>query len=91
MLVRSGVAQRLFGTKEGLVAIKQLLSVAGIDIDAGMHEVEAVRLVFDGHQVVLSNGAETESLSTGPRPRTQERHLARSDRPASPPICDTLA
>lgn len=66
VLVRSKIAQKMFGTQEVLVAAKQLLQVNGVDImdvsDAG---VEYYHVLFAQHEIVLSNGAETESLYTG--------------------------
>ncbi|WCR15834.1 Hint domain-containing protein (plasmid) [Paracoccus seriniphilus] len=65
VLVRSKVAQRMFGTDEVLAAAKQLLHADGIDIATDMEEVEYFHMLFDRHEVVVSNGAETESLYTG--------------------------
>lgn len=67
VLVRSKAAQRMFGTDEVLVAARQLLLVDGIDIADDLTEVEYFHFLFDDHQVVISNGAETESLYTGPQ------------------------
>ncbi|WP_134726544.1 Hint domain-containing protein [Paracoccus luteus] len=66
ILVRSRIAQRMFGTDEILVAAKQLLQLDGIDIARDMDRVDYVRFMFDRHEVVFSNGAEAESLYTGP-------------------------
>lgn len=66
ILVRSKIAQRLFGTAEVLVAAKQLVLLDGIDIADDLDAVEYFHLLFDRHEVVISNGAETESLYTGP-------------------------
>ncbi|MDO5630508.1 MAG: Hint domain-containing protein [Paracoccus sp. (in: a-proteobacteria)] len=66
ILVRSAIAHRMFGTNEVLVAAKQLLQLDGIDIADDMDAVTYVHFMFDRHQIVLSNGAETESLYTGP-------------------------
>ncbi|MDQ7776701.1 MAG: Hint domain-containing protein [Paracoccus aminovorans] len=64
VLVRSAIAQRMFGAPEVLVAAKQLLAIAGIEqVEAGA--VEYIHLLFERHEIVLSNGAETESLYTG--------------------------
>ena len=65
VLVRSRIAQKMFGTDEVLVAAKQLLLVEGIDIAQDLDGVTYVHLLFDDHQVVWSNGAETESLHPG--------------------------
>lgn len=66
VLVRSNVAQKMFGTDEILVAAKQLLQLDGIDVADDVSEVEYVHFLCDQHEVVISNGAETESLFTGP-------------------------
>lgn len=66
ILVRSRIAQRMFGTDEVLVAAKQLLSLEGIDIAEDVAGVTYVHILFDRHEVVISNGAQTESLYTGP-------------------------
>lgn len=66
ILVRSRIALKMFGSHEVLVAAKQLLQIPGIDIVTDTVEVEYFHFLFDRHEVVLSNGAETESLFTGP-------------------------
>lgn len=67
ILVRSKIAQRMFGAAEVLVAAKQLVLLDGIDVAEDLAEVEYFHLLFDRHEVVISNGAETESLYTGPQ------------------------
>ena len=64
VLVRSKIAQKMFGTREILVAARQLCQIDGIDI-ANPAEVTYIHMLFDRHEVVISNGAETESLFTG--------------------------
>lgn len=66
VLVRSAVAQRMFGTREVLVAARQLLALPGIEVVADASDVTYVHLLFDRHQLVTANGAVTESLFTGP-------------------------
>ncbi len=66
ILVRSKIAQKMFGASEVLVAAKQLLQITGIDIAEDLPEVEYFHILFDQHEIVLSEGAETESLYTGP-------------------------
>ncbi|WBU56067.1 Hint domain-containing protein [Paracoccus sediminicola] len=66
VLVRSKIAHRMFGAREVLVAAKQLCQIDGIDIAEDMEEVTYVHFLFDDHQIVLANGAEAESLHTGP-------------------------
>lgn len=64
MLVRSSITHRMFGSDEVLVAAKHLLELDGVEqIDAD--EVEYFHLLFDGHEILCSNGAESESLYTG--------------------------
>lgn len=65
ILVRSRIAQKMFGTDEVLVAAKQLCQLDGIDLACDLESVTYVHFLFDDHQIVLSNGAETESLHPG--------------------------
>lgn len=78
VLVRSRIAQRMFGAPEVLVAAKQLLTVEGIEI-ADLTEVVYVHILFDHHEVVISNGAETESLFTGPEALKSVGRAAREE------------
>jgi hypothetical protein len=66
VLVRSRIAQKLFNTDEVLVAAKHLCQIDGIDIVDDMNSVEYFHILFDRHEVITSNGAQTESLYTGP-------------------------
>lgn len=65
VLVRSGIAQRLFGTNEILVAAKQLCQLDGIDVAEDTAGADYIHILFDRHEVIMSNGAPTESLYTG--------------------------
>ncbi|WP_149766570.1 Hint domain-containing protein [Paracoccus thiocyanatus] len=65
VLVRSSIARRMFGAAEILVAAKQLLQIDGIDVAEDLAEVEYFHMLFDRHEIVISNGAQTESLYTG--------------------------
>lgn len=56
----------LHGKDEVLVAAKHLLQVEGIDVRQDADSVTYVHFLFDRHQIVESEGAETESLFTGP-------------------------
>ena len=67
VLVRSPIAQRMFGASELLVAAKQMTEMPGIEPAADLDEVTYLHLMFDQHEIVLSNGAETESLYPGPQ------------------------
>ena len=65
MLVRSAVAHELFGAEEVLVAAKHLVGLSGVEIATDLTEVTYLHLLFDDHQVVFAEGAESESLYTG--------------------------
>ncbi|MDO5647464.1 Hint domain-containing protein [Paracoccus sp. (in: a-proteobacteria)] len=67
VLVRSKIAQRMCASPEILVAAKQLLAVDGIDIATDVAHIVYVHILFDQHQIIRSNGADTESLFTGPQ------------------------
>ena len=67
VLVRSAIAQRMFGAAEVLVAAKHLTELPGIDVDTTVTAISYHHLMFDAHEVVMSNGAETESLYPGPQ------------------------
>lgn len=66
VLLRSEMARSVFGAEEVLVAAKQLLSVDGIAIADDLQEVTYHHMLFREHEIVHSNGAETESFYTGP-------------------------
>ena len=67
ILVRSRIAQKILGCEEVLVAAKQLMQLEGIDVAADLPEVEYFHILFDDHQVIMSDGAASESLYTGPQ------------------------
>lgn len=66
ILVRSIIAQKMFGKKEVLLAAKCLLELDGIDAVEDLTEITYVHFLLDRHEIVFANGAETESLYTGP-------------------------
>lgn len=66
VLVSSRIAERIFGQPEVLVAAKHLIGLPGIEIDARFAAVTYYHLLFDRHEVIFSEGAQTESLFTGP-------------------------
>ncbi|WP_304616033.1 Hint domain-containing protein [Paracoccus sp. (in: a-proteobacteria)] len=65
VLVRSKVAERMFGATEVLVAARHLLDLPGVEIDRDATGVTYVHLLFDRHELLRSNGLVTESLYTG--------------------------
>lgn len=56
----------MFDTDEVLIAAKQMLMLDGFDIADDLRDVGYLHLLFDRHEVVIANGAEAESLYTGP-------------------------
>lgn len=79
ILVRSKIAQRMFGEDEVLVAARQLLLLDGIDIATEEPGVEYFHFLFDRHEIVCSDGAWTESLYTGPMALNSVNPAARSE------------
>ena len=55
----------MFGTDEVLVAAKHLLSLDGVELAEDVTEVTYVHVLFDRHEVVYAEGAQSESLYTG--------------------------
>ena len=65
MLVRSAIAQRMFGADEVLVAAKHLVGLAGVSVADDVTEVTYLHLLFDRHEVVFAEGARSETLYVG--------------------------
>lgn len=65
ILVRSKVAERMFGSSEVLVAAKQLLEWDGVEIVQDGQGVEYWHLMCDRHEVIFAEGLESETLFTG--------------------------
>ncbi|RMC30324.1 hemolysin [Paracoccus alkanivorans] len=65
ILLRNRVAKRMFGGAEVLVAAKHLMEIHGVSLAEDMEEVEYFHIMFGRHQLVYSNGAETESMYAG--------------------------
>lgn len=66
MLLRSRVVERMFDESEVLVAAAALTDVAGISRISMNDTVRYYHILLDNHEVILANGAETESLFPGP-------------------------
>lgn len=66
ILVRSKITERMFKETEVLIAAKHLTGIEGIEIDDSNKPFAYFHLLFDRHQIVCSEGAQTESLFTGP-------------------------
>uniref|UniRef100_UPI002896AFB3 Hint domain-containing protein n=1 Tax=Paracoccus sp. TaxID=267 RepID=UPI002896AFB3 len=66
MLARSAIAQRMFGAYEVLAAARHLLPLEGVEVAQDLDEVTYVHFMFEAHEIVWANDAETESLFIGP-------------------------
>jgi Ca2+-binding RTX toxin-like protein len=66
VFVRSKIAMRMFGTREILIPAIKLVELDGIYQLRDCTDVTYWHVMFDAHEIVLSNGALTESLFTGP-------------------------
>ncbi len=66
VLIRDSVAELLFGETEVLVAARDLVNDRSVTRQTG-GEVTYVHLMFDSHQVIFSEGLETESFLPGPQ------------------------
>ena len=66
VLIRDNLAELLFGEPEVLVAARDLVNDRSVVRREG-GEVTYVHLLFDRHQVVFSEGLETESFLPGPQ------------------------
>jgi hypothetical protein len=65
VLLRHWMAELMFGEEEVLVAAKDLVNGVSVHVAEG-GEVEYFHLLFDSHQIVWSEGLETESFLPGP-------------------------
>lgn len=65
ILVSSKIAQRMFGQQEVLISAVKLTVLPGIFVDTTELTVEYFHLLFDDHQVIFAEGAQTESLYLG--------------------------
>jgi len=66
VLIRDSLAEMLFGEGEVLVAARDLINDHSIrQVEGGL--VTYVHILFDRHQVVFSEGLETESFLPGPQ------------------------
>ena len=66
VLVRDSTAELLFGEREVLIAAKHLVDGKSVTQRPG-GEVTYVHLMFDRHQVVTTEGLESESFLPGPQ------------------------
>lgn len=79
VLVSSKIVRRMFGQSEILVAAKHLLAHPGIEAICPDEGVTYWHMLFDRHELVLSNGTWTESLFTGPYAMRNISYAARRE------------
>jgi hypothetical protein len=66
MLVTSPIVRRMFGTSEVLIPAVRLLGLPGIRSETPAGALTYVHLVLDRHEVILAEGAPSETLLLGP-------------------------
>lgn len=67
IVVTSALSVEMFGTARILVAAKQLLAVDGVSVEPPSTAVHYIHILLDRHEIVLANGAQTETLYLGPQ------------------------
>ncbi len=67
VLIASRIAERIFGETEVLVAAKDLLALAGVEVVLPAQELTYIHLLLNGHEIVLAEGAPSESMYLGPQ------------------------
>ncbi|WP_375175237.1 Hint domain-containing protein [Pseudooceanicola sp.] len=69
IMLKSRVAERMFGEEEVLVPAHWFVGLPGITRVRGIRPTEYIHLLVEGHQVLLANGAPAESLYVGKKAR----------------------
>lgn len=65
VLVKSRIAERMFGAAEVFVAAHKLVGLPGVTLDAEAAFVTYWHVLCDRHEVIFANGAPTETLFMG--------------------------
>lgn len=65
MLIKSKIAERMFGQEEVLVPAVRLLDLRGVREADEVQDVTYVHLLFDRHEIIFAEDTPTESLFTG--------------------------
>lgn len=65
LLVASGVVEEVCGTREVFLPAIRLVGRPGIDLTEAAQGVKYIHLLFDRHQVIMAEGAPSESLLLG--------------------------
>ena len=79
ILCNSDIVKRIFDTEEVLVAAKHLCGLQGVEVADDIKEVDYFHILLDHHEVIYSNGAETESLYLGDQALASLSHEAISE------------
>ncbi|MBY8976220.1 Hint domain-containing protein [Rhodobacteraceae bacterium NNCM2] len=79
MLVRNWRAELMFGEPEVLVSAKALVNDHDIRPVSDGDEVEYFHMLFDQHEIILAEGAETESFHPGDAAWTALEQAARDE------------
>lgn len=66
ILLRGARSELMFGTAEVLVAARHLVNGRTVRFDMSEPEVDYFHILFDRHEIVWSEGLETESFHPGP-------------------------
>jgi hypothetical protein len=90
LLLRSAVAQRMFGSAEVLAAARHLLGVPGVEV-LDPPEVAYFHLLFDAHEIIFANGAPAESLHVDAEAMRALSPAALAEIAAILPDCPPLA
>lgn len=65
MAVSSKIVERMFGVPEVLIAAIKLIEVPGVFVDLSVERITYFHLLFSTHEIILAEGAPTESLFLG--------------------------
>ncbi|MEM1300572.1 MAG: Hint domain-containing protein [Pseudomonadota bacterium] len=65
MLVRSQIAERMFGCVETLVPAKRLIGLPGVELVGQIDVIGYHHFLFDHHEIVFAHGTPAESLLPG--------------------------
>lgn len=79
MLVRSAIANRMFGETEVFVHAKDLVGMAGVTPAPVLGGFAFYHMLLPQHDVIFANGAATESLYLGPGTMKSLASSARAD------------
>lgn len=69
MLVRSEIAERMFGEKEVLIAAHRCLDMPGVEQEENLGFVTYWHILCDNHEIAFANGAPSETLHLGSQGR----------------------